>query len=209
MSHSKTEQTIALAGVFQAADAVRRIAHEGECPQHLLETAVRSLFHTNPGQALDVFGDLPALHDGLRAISRIMVKQTAGKDIEVLRYGLNMIHLERHLSKEPDMLNVIAGRIDQARTGLELYGSTHDNVMRNLAGIYTDTISTFRMRINVSGDPKHLKVEENAARIRALLLAGIRAAVLWRQMGGRRWQLIFGRGRIVEQAQSLARNLDH
>lgn len=209
MKHSKAEQTIALAGVFQAADAVRRIAHEGDCPQSQLETAVGSLFHTDPEKAIDVFGELYDLHDGLRAISRIMVRQTSGKDIEVLRYGLNLIHLERHLSKQPDMLDVIASRLDQARLSVEHFGLTHENVIRNLAGIYSDTISTFRLRINVSGDPKHLQVEENAARIRALLLAGIRAAVLWRQTGGRRWQLIFARGRIVEQAQALARNLDH
>jgi high frequency lysogenization protein len=41
-------------------------------------------------------------------------------------------------------------------------------------------------RIMVNGDPAHLNNPENANRIRALLLAGIRAAMLWRQSGGGR-----------------------
>ncbi len=70
--------------------------------------------------------------------------------------------------------------------------------------MYADTISTFRMRIQVTGDPNVLQQEENAAKVRALLLAGIRSAVLWRQSGGRRWQLIFTRRKIIDNAKQLA-----
>jgi high frequency lysogenization protein len=38
-------------------------------------------------------------------------------------------------------------------------------------------------------------------RIRALLLAGIRAAVLWRQVGGKRRHFFFGKGKIVKIAK--------
>ena len=47
-----------------------------------------------------------------------------------------------------------------------------------------------------------------AAKVRATLLAGIRSAVLWRQSGGNRWQLIFGRRKIIEQAGRLLKGLD-
>jgi len=42
-----------------------------------------------------------------------------------------------------------------------------------------------------------------ANKIRTLLLAGIRAAVLWRQMGGNRWQLLFSRKDIINDAKML------
>ncbi|GAM56239.1 hypothetical protein JCM19232_5254 [Vibrio ishigakensis] len=41
------------------------------------------------------------------------------------------------------------------------------------------------------------------AKVRALLLAGIRSAVLWRQVGGKRRHLIFSRKKMVEQAEIL------
>ncbi|MFC6673156.1 DUF489 family protein [Marinobacterium aestuariivivens] len=61
---------------------------------------------------------------------------------------------------------------------------THSSIVANIASLYQETISTFSFRINVGGDPRHLQNAENAAKIRALLLAGIRAAMLWRQVGG-------------------------
>ena len=38
-----------------------------------------------------------------------------------------------------------------------------------------------------------MRLPQNADLIRALLLAGIRAAFVWRQSGGARWKLIFQR----------------
>ena len=42
------------------------------------------------------------------------------------------------------------------------------------------------------------------AEIRALLLAAVRATVLWRQLGGTQWDLLFSRGRMLE---SIARRV--
>jgi high frequency lysogenization protein len=55
----------------------------------------------------------------------------------------------------------------------------------------------------VQGEPTYLADKARANQIRALLLAGIRAAVLWRQLGGRRWQLFISRRKILETAQQL------
>jgi len=54
---------------------------------------------------------------------------------------------------------------------------------------------------------EHLKNEHVANRIRALLLAGIRSAVLWYQLGGRRWRLVIYRKRIEETAGNIRRKL--
>ena len=42
--------------------------------------------------------------------------------------------------------------------------------------------------------------------IRALLLAGMRSAVLWRQLGGNRLKLLWTRKHIVQYAQGLLEN---
>jgi len=201
------DEVIALAGVFQAAGLVHRIAREGQCAPEVLTASLQSLFVTSPDQVLHVFGDGAGIRPGLATLEQVMGPQAGPEDAVILRYGLNMIHLEARLNRRPDMLAQIAERIEQARRGVEHFSVTHPNVIANLADLYQDTISTFRQRIRVVGDPAHLQVEENAARIRALLLAGIRAAVLWRQTGGRRWQLIFKRRKVVETARKLGRNV--
>ncbi|MEE3119165.1 high frequency lysogenization protein HflD [Marinobacter sp.] len=205
MSRSLDDQTLALAGVFQAANLVQQIAHNGQCSETSLETCIRSLFATNPASTLDVYGgELTDIREGLVTLASVLGQQSKQQDIEVLRYVLNLIHLESKLNRRSDMLEVIGSRIDQARHTASHFGFTHSNLISNLASVYTDTISTFRLRIQVSGNPSVLQRDENAAKVRALLLAGIRSAVLWRQTGGRRWQLIFSRRKVIERARQLA-----
>jgi high frequency lysogenization protein len=205
MSRSLHDQTLALAGVFQASALVQQVAQTGQCADSSLETCIRSLFATDPANTLDVYGgELRDLREGLATLSSVLSKQTRQQDIEVLRYALNLINLEAKLRRNKDMLDVIGSRIDQARHTASHFGYTHPNLIANLGSVYTDTISTFRMRIQVSGQPTILQREENAAKVRALLLAGIRSAVLWHQTGGRRWQLIFNRRKVIGIAAELA-----
>jgi len=205
MSRSLYDQTLALAGVFQAAAQVQQVAHNGQCADSSFETSMRSLFATDADTTLDVYGgELKDLREGLTILSSVLSQQSRPQDVEVLRYALNLIHLESKLNRNRDMMDVIGSRIDQARHTANHFGYLHSNLIANLASVYTDTISTFRMRIQVTGDPTTLQQEESAARVRALLLAGIRSAVLWRQSGGRRWQLIFSRRKVISTAKELA-----
>ncbi|WP_417514055.1 high frequency lysogenization protein HflD [Marinobacter sp.] len=205
MSRSLHDQTLALAGVFQAANLVQQIANNGHCNETSLEACLRSLFATNPATTLDVYGgELTDVREGLVTLSTVMSEQSKQQDVEVLRYVLNLIHLESKLNRQSDMIDVIGSRIEQARHTASHFGYIHTNLISNLASIYTDTISTFRLRIQVSGNPSLLQRDENAAKVRALLLAGIRSAVLWRQTGGRRWQLVLSRRKVIQHARELA-----
>ena len=56
MMRASVEQTIALAGVFQAASLVDQIARQGLVSQDALEASVASLFVTNPNNTEDVYG---------------------------------------------------------------------------------------------------------------------------------------------------------
>ncbi|MBN7769421.1 high frequency lysogenization protein HflD [Marinobacter daepoensis] len=206
MSRSLHDRTLALAGLCQAAALVQQIAHQGTCEERSLETCIRSLFATNPATTLDVYdGELSDVHDGLKVLSTVLAQQSRAQDAEILRYVLNLIHLESKLKKNPEMLKVIGSRIEQARHTASHFGYSHSNLMANLASIYGDTLSTFRLRIQVTGNPQILQRNENADKVRALLLAGIRSAVLWRQSGGHRWQLIFARKKVITHARALLR----
>lgn len=209
MSKSLHDQTLALAGVFQAATLVRQVAHQGRCAESSMETCLRSLFITNPENTQDVYGELRDLREGLNALASILSDRSKQQDMEVLRYSLNLIQLESRLNRDRDMMGVIGERIDSARHTAGHFGYRHPNLISNLASVYTDTISTYRLRIQVTGDPAILRQAENAARVRALLLAGIRSAVLWRQTGGRRWQLLFRRRKVARIARELAQQANH
>ncbi|HET8850507.1 MAG TPA: DUF489 family protein, partial [Marinobacter sp.] len=66
MSRSLHDQTLALAGLCQAASLVQQVAHNGTCDNTALETCLRSLFATNADTTLDVYGgELNDLRPGL------------------------------------------------------------------------------------------------------------------------------------------------
>lgn len=201
--NSTQQQIIALAGLFQAMKAVDEIAQHGQCNTQALETALKSLFVSDPKTALDVFENLHNLKPGIERVSELFGKQSANKQLNPVRYILAVIHLENKLRKHQDMLDTIGQRIEKSELQVQHFGYLHENVLAGIAAIYLDTISTFKLRIQVAGNPDFLKIEINADKIRVLLLAGIRAATLWRQVGGRRWHFIFKRGVLAKQTELL------
>lgn len=66
-------------------------------------------------------------------------------------------------------------------------------------------ISRLGKRIQVAGDPDLLKRESVADTIRAELLAGVRFAWLWHQLGGRRWHLVLRRRQLLVALETLER----
>jgi high frequency lysogenization protein len=102
---------------------------------------------------------------------------------------------------------VVRSRLEHTHFKSEHFASHVQEVCHSISGIYQDTISTFQFRIKVSGSMTQLQNPANADLIRALLLAGIRSAFLWRQLGGRRWKLLLQRRKLLQLAQSLSREL--
>ncbi|MDX1397057.1 MAG: DUF489 family protein [Oceanospirillum sp.] len=50
-----------------------------------------------------------------------------------------------------------------------------------------------------------MRQNSNAEKVRALLFAGIRSAILWHQLGGRRWKLLLGRKKILRALDDVSR----
>jgi len=200
------EQLVALAAVFEATVLVDRIARTGQVSEAALGCMLGSLLVRDPQSTLDVYGgDDLNLRDGYRALVSALERDPAALQRDSLRYSLALLNLERQLAKRDDMLQVMGSRLDQIQNQVEHFGLVHDNVIAACGALYQDTISTFRQRIQVQGDMRHLQQTGNAAKIRALLLAGIRSARLWRQLGGHRWQLVFSRGKLLKELYPLLR----
>ncbi len=202
----RQEQLIALGGVFESAYLVDKIAKTGQASEADLACMLGSLLVRNPGDTLEVFGgDDLNLRDGYRALASTLERNPQGLQREPLRYSLALITLERQLDKRDGMLQLVGQRLDQIQSQTQHLGLTHETVIAAFASLYEDTLSTFRRRIQIHGEMRHLQSPSQAAKIRALLLAGIRSARLWRQLGGHRWQLVFSRRKLLDELHSRMR----
>jgi high frequency lysogenization protein len=201
------QQTIALAAIFQAASLVEQLARTGEIPTAELELLISSLFKQNPDSFDDIYGARPNLQAGYHGICKRMgaesSKQSPDIKPEVMRYALSILHLESRLRKDGNMMNQLGSSIQSSVRQADHFHITHESVIGSLADTYKETLSTLSFRIKVTGNPQVLQNSLNANKVRALLLAGIRAAILWRQVGGRRWQLLLSRKRYIRDAQGL------
>ncbi len=196
---------MALAGIFQAAALTQQVARRGVADSDAADTSIRSLFKIDAEDVRDVYGGTSGLRIGLRRLID-QLQGSASRDIELTGYAVALIQLERRLVRRSEMSAAIAAGIEQTAQRLQHFPVTHSNIVAQLADIYKSTVSRLTPRIMVKGEPLHLANPEQANRIRALLLAGIRSAVLWRQCGGRRSQVIFGRRKLVRTANYLLLN---
>jgi high frequency lysogenization protein len=192
---------IALAGIYQAVNLVKQVAHEGRSNLPAFRASIGSVFRFDADSAESVYGGVAGVKHGLDTLIGQLGGGNLRQDPELTAYAANLMFLERKLTAQPWMVETLRSEI-QAAKGIGRPDEVEDPaVIANLAHAYSQTISRLSPRILVQGEPALLKDADVANRIRSLLLAGIRAAVLWRQVGGSRLKLLFGRKRIVRGAR--------
>ncbi len=201
MSNQLYDRTIAFAGICQAVALVQKVARDGNCDQTAFEACLKAIINTSPRSTLDVFGDEANLEIGLKTLIAGIDSSPSGS--EVTRYIVSIMSLERKLNSRRDAMSQLGDRIQTCVRQSEHFDLFDEQMVSNLASIYLDVISPVGPRIQVSGNPTVLQQTSNQHKVRALLLCAIRCAVLWRQVGGKRRHLIFGRKKMVEQAQIL------
>lgn len=201
MSDKFQDRTMAFAGICQAAYLVQKVARDGTCDEASLRESLSSVLVTDPKQPLEVFGSHLAIRDGYRALVEQLGADGSQKNAELTRYVVSLIALERKLAKRKDILNMLGERISQIGRQQQHFDLLDEQILANMASIYSDLISPIGPRIQVAGTPLFLQQPLVQHKVRALLLAGIRAAVLWRQLGGSRTQIIFARKKMVELAK--------
>ncbi|ELR65026.1 purine metabolism protein [Photobacterium marinum] len=201
MAHTLYDRTIAFAGICQAVKLVQKVARDGHCDNDALDACLNSILVTDPANTLEIFGSESNLRIGLETLSDEIDNTPSGN--EITRYLVSVMALERKLSSRRDSMAQLGDRIDTAKRQVDHFELLEDQMISNLASIYLDIISPLGPRIQVTGTPAHLQQQSVQHKVRALLLAAIRSAVLWRQVGGKRRHLIFGRKQMVEQAKIL------
>ena len=212
MESNTKNRTIALAALFQCVDGVNQIANTGNINSELYHTCINSILTDDNESAVSLYGSIDNLKVGLRSMmfqlgSGQLTPDGKSKDMEATRYSLGLLHLEKKLDGNEDVFRTLLDGIQNTQKKLEHFDIDHENITASLADIYSNTISELGPKIIVKGDQSHLSNPKNAAKIRALLLAGIRAALLWRQAGGSRWKLLWERGKLQKQADAFLSKL--
>lgn len=199
-------QAIALAGLAQAVHLVQQIAKRGQVDQQAMVTSIASILKIDAESVEDVFGGLTGLKDGLLKLKQ----QLGGResiDPEHARYSAMLVFLESKLKKRPAVQQKVRAGVEKAIIHAEKASILDESVLEILADIYHHNISPLGPKIIVSGERMFLTDPGNAHKIRALLLAGIRSVVLWRQCGGARWKFLLNRRRLQQETQALLNQL--
>lgn len=204
--YTQQDRSIALIGIYQAAQCVYELATTGKTDELAFHTCVQTLFCDNPEKTLDVYGgDVKNIQIGVNTLLAQMKSDQAmqSRNMEITRYVLSLVVLEKKLMDLGEPMQKIAGIIETAKTQQEHFGEEHENVIASIARAYSENVSSVKPRIIVNGQHGHLQNPKVANKIRALLLAGIRSSLLWHQVGGSRWGLIWSRKKYLHDALDL------
>lgn len=213
------DKVLALAGIFQSARLVQRIAQTNTVIQIPFAASIHSILVADANSTTDVFSmkslsDIKPIQIGLEAVRDKLGGNTGVDDFEVARYVIGMIQLARKLNSDKELMEKLSSSVEEIAKDFSESGDLPESeevdseIIKRIAEVYTETISNLSPRIIVNGDESILKNEMATAKIRATLMAGIRAAHLWWQLGGRRWQVLFRRKQFSDAADRLLQQAD-
>ena len=185
------DRVLALGALLVALSQVRRIAETGQSDSATLHVALDSVFRIDAADAAVALGGVEAVRPGLRLLRDYLAG--TNKDEALGKLAMAVMQLERRFVADGAMTERVRTGLQALSGPVERLGSAHHDIIAGLASLYADTISHLRPRVMVQGNPHYLGQAGVVAEIRALLLAALRAAVLWRQMGGSLWDFLFRR----------------
>lgn len=199
------DQTLALAGIFQSAQLVQQLATRGQVEPTPYLASVSSILTLEADSVEDVFGNNAGVRLGLDLLTKMLNKEISQGKMEISRYVISLIQLAKNLSKNPVILKALFEMLSELNQQWQVpEGQQIDPGWIELAANgYKDTISLLQPQIIVNGEHGYLAKQEIVNQVRTGLLAGVRAAYLWLQIGGSRWQMLFARNQYRECIESL------
>ena len=210
-NQSVVDQCIALAGLSQAIRIVQHIAWKGQTNSTDFKAVIASLLRVDASSAAAVYGGSFEVSTGLRVLSHQIDPSHRDKDPEFVNLVINVMSLQQQLQKNKPLMDVLTNNIaklSEQYSDLEFYNDEDlfQQILENCSDTYKQTLSKLSNRIQVKGEPKHLKQPEIQSQVRAALLAAIRACFLWRQSGGSRWHFLFKKKELLKGIQHLINN---
>lgn len=205
---SSVDRAIALAGLAQSIRIVQNIAWKGSYNPTDFKAVTASLLKIDASSAIDVYGGSFELSTGLRLLKQQLDTSSQDKDPEFVALAINVLSIHSQLVNSPhlmDKLSQLMAKLSARFAHENFYQdeAIFSELVKECSEIYTNTLSKLTNRIQVKGEPKYLKLEENQIKVRAALLCAIRSTFLWRQSGGSRWQFLFKKRDILRNVSQL------
>ncbi|MBV35394.1 MAG: lysogenization regulator HflD [Rickettsiales bacterium] len=196
-----SDSVIALAGICQAINCVKDISRTGQTDPVDMETMLVSILKTEADSTEAVYGSHKYLSTGFQTLIDLLSGPRTDADLS--RYLVSVISLQKRFLADSNMKQVMASRVNQANRLYEYQEKIDHDLIEQLAHIYKDTISTYPTKIQVTGSSQYLQQAGNQSKIRAMLLAAIRSAVLWQQVGGKKRHFLFSKAKIIDTAKAF------
>lgn len=196
------DMALALAGIYQSTALVNQLAMKGTVENRdAFHATINSLFQTRPENTLAVFGgQIQHLKLGLETL---IEQLSTLDDRNIVNYWSGLLGLESILHKNPEAKAELVKRIQRLQEQLTYHKLLDEQMLSIMANIYIDIISPLGRKIHIVGEENYLQQQFVQDKVRTCLLAGIRSTVLWRQVGGNKWRLLFFRGKIINTAKEI------
>ncbi|OOF89600.1 lysogenization regulator HflD [Rodentibacter ratti] len=196
------DMALALAGIYQSTALANQLATKGNVEnQDAFHATINSLFQTSPENTLAVFGG--QVHHLKLGLETLIEQLSTLNDKNIVSYWSSLLGLESILNKNSEAKSKLAQRIQRLQEQMAYHKLLDEQMLSIMANIYIDVISPLGRRIHIIGEEHYLQQPFVQDKIRACLLAGIRATVLWRQVGGNKWRLLFFRSKIINAAKEI------
>lgn len=191
------DRALALAGLLQAVQLVQQMAQTGQAESAPLAASIDSLFRFDAETPEAVFDGAAKLRPGLERLAG-QLDGGAGRDAALTRMAMTVLHLERKFINHPRAPGAVHDGLEEIARQREHFGASHPTVLARLGELYANEVSPVGPRVLVQGNPVYLGQPDVVGEVRATLLAALRAAVLWRQLGGSYWDFLVGRRALAQ-----------
>jgi high frequency lysogenization protein len=211
VNQSSIDQAVSLAGLAQSIRIVQHIAWKGQTNNTDFKAIITSLLKVDASSAIDVYGGSFEVSTGLRVLRQQLDTTSNEKDPEFVGLVINLITLHKQLSSNTQLMDKLSQYIAQLskKYSKENYFQDEElfqQIISDCSDVYQNTLSKLENRIQVKGEPKYLKIDDNQKKVRAALLCAVRSIFLWRQSGGSRWQFLFKKKGILDSVGYLLNN---
>ena len=203
------DQTIALAGLYQALSLTQQVARNGDMTNSCLPATLESILKIDSDHYLEVYGATQSLTLGLRMLHETVENRHDPDAIERTRHAVSLMYLESRLHADTQAAGALGDDIRRIATLYDSQTTPVTELAQDLGRMYQEHISPLGPKVIIKGNPSYLNLDEYAGMIRALLLAAIRAIALWRHAQGKRWSLLIARASILKNIEALQKEVLH
>lgn len=196
------ERIIAMSAQFQSALIVHTLALGKQVSTPELSCVLQALYIFNAETASELY-PLALLRPGLEAVEEFLSRKWPKSKMPIFRYAFSFGTVAKLILKDAARSQSIRDHLKKNQYQLQHFEVTHPNVMGNLSDLYLKTISTLPKKIFLVGHKDILSQTAVMQKIRAILLAGIRAGVQWRLQGGRGWHCVVHRTKMLQRVRHL------